>query len=1163
MVKLKKTFFLLKKRKIYERLDIYPFLIIQLILIIIIYSTKLTNALLYNAIFGIVCVFESILYFSKYFSIDIMIKFFYFPVDSIENATDVKVDIFSEKSNINRTIICKILRENNIIKTEVEKIIYIYDEVNKEFYKSKFEELKTIKVGKFLNAKSISKEQILEKKAKFGENKMKISIPSFFNLYKEHIFTPFFEFQLFCFILRIFDNYSFNSLISLIMICIFEITIAGQRIFNLATLRNMIIPPHYVYAYRDNEWKEIPSSELLPGDIVSVIDGASLRNVKEEDKDTKNNLIFRLIRRLKEMKKREEENKNQKSINTVLNKYKEKEILPVTCDMLLLSGNVIVNESMLTGESIPQIKDSVIKMDHLRNLFLDTKFKHKHLVIFAGTKVVKAERNGEYEPLPKNVKTVPPDNGAICLVIRTCFSTTQGKLLHKVLYNEERIKEKSKKEASILIGILLIIALIASCYVLIEGIKREEVPIYKLILRCIIIITSIIPADLPIELSLIINKSLSFFESKRIVCIEPFRIPLAGKIDICCFDKTGTLTKDEFIVKGIVDIDSYEPELPFDCNEETFSVLLGCNSLINIDGRLVGDPIDVAIFKELRGKLNNNEICCKRKIKIIPIRRYIFESNLKRMTILAKVYSENHQKNPYIRVLCKGAPEIIKTLLKEVPHNYDDCYLKWAKKGYRILSLAYSNNEKFDYNTKRKDLEKDLIFCGFILVETPLKQNVDKYIKELIKAKYDISIMTGDHLLTTLKISKELKLGPEKFALLKIEDKKLNWYDIDLNLIKETKSIEELKILSNDYTLGITGDQYSEINLNINIQNSYEIIQYIKLFCRVSQKQKTQIIKDLIKSGKNPSMCGDGSNDVGALKLAKIGVVLLNIKECKMQKKEPFNFLSFDDENTIKNWDATAVASFTSKGDSIKCMNNIFIQGRCALVTNIQMYKIFIINSLLTIYIESILIFKGIKFSDYQSVYLSFVVSMFFLMLSKAKALKKVNSNKPPINIFTLPSLISIIGQFIVHLCSMTLVLYVTEKVDPFLIGQERSLEEKFSPNLINTIMFLFQIFNQSIIFIVNYQGEPFMENILENPSMIKIICGIFAFGSVIIFDLYPQLNEDFELVSLPEDNNYKITLFFIMFFNFIFCYILEKWKNLFGLYEPFEKKKSKKKKNQ
>lgn len=1155
MVKLKRKFLLLKKRKFYQRLDIYPFLII-LLAIIVYYYIKLKNQIINTFYLCIVFALEIIIFFSKFLCVDILIKFCYYHVDSVDDATDVRVDIYSENTNINinRTIICKIIRVNNITKIEIEKLIYIYDEESKEFIHSKFNILKKNKVGKFLQSKPLSKEEVQEKKAKFGENIIKIPIPSFFRLYKEHIFTPFFMFQILCIFLRIFDNYSYN-LISLILTCIFEITIAGQRLFNLATLRNMRISPHYIFAYRDNEWVEIPSTELLPGDIVSVTDGASLKNIKEEDKDTENNLIFRLIKKLKEMKKTEEETKNQKSINTVLNKYKEKEILPVTCDMLILSGSVIVNESMLTGESIPKIKDSVTKSKHLRNFVLDQKFKHRNLIIFAGTKVVEAERN-EKEPLPKNVKKVPPDNGVICLVTKTGFYTNQGKLLHKILYSEERIKEQNKKEAYILMGILLIIALIASCYLLIEAVKKEEIITYKLLLRCLIIITSIVPSDLPIELSLIINKSLSFFESKRIVCIEPFRIPLAGKIDICCFDKTGTLTSDEYIVKGVVDTDLYEPESACDCNEEAFSVLLGCNSLINMDDRIAGDPIDIAIFKEIGGKFDNSEIICKRKTKIVPLKKYIFESDLKRMTILAKVYSENHQKYPYIRVLCKGAPETIKNLLKEVPSNYDECYLKWAKLGYRILSLAYKDINKYENNTKRSELEKDMTFCGFIIIETPLKDNLDKYIKELIKAKYDICIITGDHLLTTLKVSRDLKIGADKFALLKNEENSIKWFDINNNLIKETKTVEEVKLLSDDYTLGLNGDEYNKIN-------SYEIIQYIKLFCRVTHIQKNNIIKDLIKCGKNPSMCGDGSNDVGALKLATIGVTLLNVKENKMQKKQPFNFLFFDDDATIKNWDATTVASFTSKSDSIKCIKNIIVQGRCALVINIQMYKIFILNSIINIYIESVLFFKGIRLSENQFVYYGFIISMFFKMLSKARPLKKVNSNKPPKTIFTLYSFISIIGQVIIQLISLLLVLHYTKIVDPFQIEQERYLDEKFSPNLINTIMFLFLIFNQTIIFIVNYQGEPFMENILDNASMIKLIGAIFALGSIIIFDLYPQLNEDIELVSLPEDNSYKITLLVIMLVNFALCYIVEKWRNIFGKYEPFEKVKAKKKKNQ
>ena len=1164
MEKLKKNFYLLRERRIYERLDVYPFIIIQSLLIIV-YSNNTINSLVRGVIFGTVCLSQGLAFFCKFWSENLMAKICYLPVDSIEKATYVKVDIISEKFKMNnRTQICKITRENDIIKTELEKILYVYDTDKKEFYRPKLEILKQKKVGEYLSVEPIKFEEVSKLRAKFGENRMKIPIPSFFSLYKEHIVAPFFVFQLFCILLWVFDDYGLHSFISLVMLCVFEVTVVGQRIFNLATLRNMRVPPHYIFVYRNNIWKKIPSSELLPGDIVSVVDGASVMSIKEEeDQDTKGNMVLQLLKKLKLMKKHADERRAKMSKNPESNKKKskEKDASPVTCDMLLLSGSIIVNESMLTGESVPQIKDSVTKMDYLKDLLLDRKLKHKNSIIFAGTKVVKTERNEEHEPLPKNVKTAPPDKGAICIVIKTGFSTSQGKLLRTVLYSGERNKGDDTKEAFIFIGVLLVIALIASYYVLKKGLQREGTLTYKLLLRCIIIITSVVPAELPIELTLTINNSLFFLQSKRIVCIEPFRIPFAGKIDICCFDKTGTLTKDEFIMRGIVQTNSTEPSNAFDSKEETLSILLGCNSLLNIGGKPVGDPIEVAMFKEVRGKLDKSEITCERKTRIFPIRKYQFESSLKRMTVLARVYSGIYQKKYYNRVLCKGAPETIRTLLKEVPEKYDECYRKWAKEGYRILALAYADNEKFDYNTKREDLEKDLIFCGFAIVETPLKSSVSKYINELIKAKYGVCIITGDHLLTTSKVSKDLKLGPNKFGLLKIEDGKVKWNDLDNNFIKETKTVEEIKDLTKDYTLGLTGDEYKHIDEVIDMPNRHEMMQYITLFCRVSPTQKDDIIKDLIKSGKNPSMCGDGSNDVGALKRATIGVAVLNIEETETQKKEPFNFLSFDDDTTIKNGDVTAAAPFTSKSGSIKCIKNIFIQGRCTLVTNFQMYKILALNCLMTAYSESVLALKGIKFSDYQSTIMGFAISIFFLMLSRAVPLKKVNSNHPPLTIFTWPAIISIIGQAIVDLGAMILILYLTEQIDPLSIGQEKSLDEKFSPTLINSVVFLFQMLNQTITFVVNYQGEPFMENLITNGAMRKLIYAILAFSVIIIFDLFPQLNENLELVPLPDDSGYRYTLIFIMATNFVLCYILEKWKNILGLYEPYPKSDPKKKK--
>src|SRR5690606_19519606 len=121
--------------------------------------------------------------------------------------------------------------------------------------------------------------------------------------------------------------------------------------------------------------------------------------------------------------------------------------------------------------------------------------------------------------------------------------------------------------------------------------------------------TSVVPPELPMELSLAVNTSLAALSKYAIYCTEPFRIPFAGRVDICCFDKTGTLTGEDLVVEGVVEPSTRELHKPETINVTTTLVLATAHALVKLDdGEIVGDPMERVSLEAINWKLGANDI---------------------------------------------------------------------------------------------------------------------------------------------------------------------------------------------------------------------------------------------------------------------------------------------------------------------------------------------------------------------------------------------------------------------------------------------------------------------------------------------------------------------------------------------------------------------------
>lgn len=359
-------------------------------------------------------------------------------------------------------------------------------------------------------------------------------------------------------------------------------------------------------------------------------------------------------------------------------------------DSLLLSGDSIVNESMLTGESVPVSKlpatdETLLAMDLAASAVSPETARH---FLFCGTKIIRTRKPQEDQD---------GDAVALALVVRTGFNTTKGALVRSMLFPKPS-GFKFYRDSFRYISVMAVVAILGFIASFVNFI-RLGVEWHMIVIRALDLITIVVPPALPATLTIGTNFALSRLKGKQIFCISPQRVNVGGKIDIMCFDKTGTLTEDGLDVLGVrvvmrqtgqfSDVISEAQSLADQSDEANsdgeintlravLHTMATCHTLRSVDDELVGDPLDQKMFEftnwsYVEGKQSAGDAEDEEQGGLAPsvarppdggfelgvLKSFEFVSQLRRASVIVRRFG---QKSGDIFV--KGAPEAMREICR-------------------------------------------------------------------------------------------------------------------------------------------------------------------------------------------------------------------------------------------------------------------------------------------------------------------------------------------------------------------------------------------------------------------------------------------------------------------------------------------------------------------
>ena len=493
--------------------------------------------------------------------------------------------------------------------------------------------------------------------------------------------------------------------------------------------------------------------------------------------------------------------------------------VPADC-RLINSYNLKIEESSLTGETIPVTKNAEVLLDE------KTALGDTINMAFANTIVV----NGHAEAIVTDIG----------------MNTKVGQIAKMIITNESPETPIQKKLGEV--GKTLGMGCLVICAVIfVIGLLKKIEPI-EMFMTSVGLAVAAIPEGLPAIVTIMLSIGVTKMAKRNTIIRKLPAVETLGSSSVICSDKTGTLTQNKMQVTKVRDVNGESLNLQK-------NLILELGAMCTDVEEDVGEPTELAIVNAAKEQGKYKQILYQKYERINDLS---FDSERKMMSTIHKITnikkvegSEELEKilrntNDKFLTITKGAPDVLlrhcnKYFLNGELHVLDSYALqkiekindKMAEKALRVIAVAYTAIPKLPVNINSESIEDNLIFVGLIGMIDPPREGVKEAVLTCRRAGLKTVMITGDHIATAKAIAGEL-------GILKGND------------------------------LAITGkelDEISEKELERNI-SKYSV------FARVSPEHKVKIVKAFQKTGAVVAMTGDGVNDAPALKKADIGIAM-------------------------------------------------------------------------------------------------------------------------------------------------------------------------------------------------------------------------------------------------------------------------------------------------